>query len=59
MRNMLLLGSLVLLGSFAAPSGADEVDLNSLNLGQTVWGPVVTLDDCRGKVTLVEFWGTH
>ena len=57
MRRLLLLSALAL--GFAASAPAGESDLDGVHLGQRVCGPPVTLDDCRGRVTLLELWGTH
>ena len=57
MRRTLLLCALTLGIAASAPAG--ESDLDSVTLGERICGPAVTLDDCRGKVVLLDFWGTH
>ena len=54
---MLLLSLLTLGLAGSAPAG--ECDLDTVSLGTRIFGPAITLDECRGKVTVLEFWGTH
>ncbi|MBI3270717.1 MAG: hypothetical protein HYZ53_17070 [Planctomycetes bacterium] len=56
MRIPLLLGALALL---AAPAFAGGMALDDLKPGTTVHGAALSLDEMRGKVVYVEYWGTH
>jgi hypothetical protein len=43
-----------------ATSGlANAMTLDDLVPGKTVLGPNLSVADMKGKVVLVEFWGTH
>ncbi len=55
MRRLLLLSALTL--GFASTAPAGESDLDCVSLGERICGPTISIHECRGKVTLVEFWG--
>ena len=40
-------------------SWAAAMTLDDLTVGKTVHGPGLDLESLKGKVVLVEFWGTH
>jgi len=43
----------------AASGLASAMTLDDLVPGKTVVGPNLSLGEMKGKVVLVEFWGTH
>ena len=43
----------------ALPALAWGMTLDDLSVGKTVSGPDLSLSDLKGKVVLVEYWGTH
>ncbi len=40
----------------AAPT-ASAVGIEDLTMGDTWWGDTYKIDDLKGKVVIVEFWG--
>lgn len=42
---------------FAASAKAGEASLDDADLGKPVSGPVVTVEDFRGKAVVFEYWG--
>ena len=43
-----------------APARAeDPVNLSSVKLGEVHYGPRVSLEELKGHVVLIDFWGTH
>ncbi len=44
--------------TLAAFAGGDG-DLDAVRLGRSVCGPALTIEQCKGSVILLEFWGTH
>ena len=38
---------------------AGDKDIQGVTLGRLVMGPVVTLEQCKGNVVLLEFWGVR
>ncbi|GEM_PF-3414856 len=57
MRRPFLLSLTLALG-FSAFAGGDS-DLDAVRLGRLVSGPALTIEQCKGNVVLLEFWGTH
>jgi len=59
---MRTLALFTILGALAAPAAARaeetaRTDLEQVRLGDFIYGPKVDLEDLKGKVVLVEFWG--
>ena len=42
-----------------APALAYGMTLDDLTVGKTVNGPDAKLDELKGKIVYVEYWGTH
>ena len=59
MRNVLLaavsLAAIPLTAVKAEPKG--EANLAGVTLGEHWYGPDYTLDDLKGRIVLLEFWG--
>lgn len=59
-NRMGALGLLVGLGLLGSASpGAQAATLGSLKMGEYWYGPNLSLEDLKGRVVLVEFWGQH
>lgn len=43
----------------AIPSLAGAMTLDDLTIGKTVSGPNPTKEELKGKIVLIEYWGTH
>ncbi|HYF51015.1 MAG TPA: hypothetical protein VEJ63_16500 [Planctomycetota bacterium] len=41
------------------PLAAQAMTIDDLTVGNTVHGPKSTLNDLKGKVVYVEYWGTR
>jgi hypothetical protein len=41
----------------AEESGASKAAIDSLSLGSHVFGPKVSVEDLKGHVVLIDFWG--
>jgi len=54
MRKQLMMAAVLLF-----PLVASGMTLDDLVVGNTVHGPKLSLEDMRGKVVLVEYWGTR
>ena len=60
MRSLLLASvPLALLSTAMAlePKGEATGGLDGVNLGEHWFGPNLTLDDLKGRIVLLEFWG--
>ena len=43
----------------AEESGASKAAIDSLSLGSHVFGPKVSVEDLKGHVVLIDFWGRN
>jgi hypothetical protein len=43
----------------AAESEGEKTDIEGMKLGSHIYGPKLDLDDLKGRVVLVEFWGIN
>lgn len=59
MRNTRWRGWLALALIAAGSALAADTDVSALKLGKVLLGSPVTVEDLRGNVVMVEFWGTH
>ena len=48
----------LLVAMLASAATAGDTDLERLSMGEYWYGAQVDLDDLRGKVVLVEYWGS-
>jgi hypothetical protein len=58
---MVSVGALVLALSACSSAESSEKGtlLEKVNLGENWYGPKLSLDDLKGRVVLIEFWGQH
>jgi hypothetical protein len=47
------------LGLAAGLAQAQEFTLEDVSFGEQWFGPEVTLEDCQGRVVLLEMWGRN
>jgi hypothetical protein len=48
--------------ALSAAEGTDvssEDILSRVTLGQSIYGPAMKVEDLKGRVVLIEFWGQH
>jgi|SoiMethySBSTD1v2_1073268.scaffolds.fasta_scaffold188297_2 hypothetical protein len=60
-RSGFLLSATLCLGMplAAEESGASKAAIDSLSLGSHVFGPKVSVEDLKGHVVLIDFWGRN
>ena len=58
MRKQILTSAILAL-ALTASAGSGGTDLDGVHLGKLVMGPALTIEQCKGNVVLLEFWGTR
>ena len=49
----------LLTASLAAESEGQKSEIEGMSLGDHIYGPKLDLEDLKGRVVLVEFWGIN
>ena len=49
----------LLTSSASAQSEGEKSEIEKISLGDHIYGPKVNVEDLKGRVVLVEFWGIN